>query len=314
MSYTGNNPVTGPALVTYNSKNHQTLDDLQVAIAPVDSPIVTGLDGQIDASVLRHDVRVTYTPDGRWTADMKGVLFPYLSKRRGENCELSGVSDTPLRIDGIDGQIHTVKRAVLTRMPEITFAVDKPVYGPAEWEGICARGKDPKDADSYYTVITTGASVTDANFDPADQLRGNATLTFGSLSGIEAQDGWKVTPALTVQRVIVGGVLRKIVFDSLTATVTGIPASTSADALLTALKFQGGDDVLPGRSGRSISSPLTIAIGNTTVFYAAKAALVTGAVVFGVNTLREGEIAFQIIRDFSSGSPAALWAWTAPSP
>jgi hypothetical protein len=314
MAYTNNDPVTGPALVTYDGKKHQALDDISISFRAVDSPIVTALDGEVNRSLLRHDLQASYTPDGRWNADTLAVLFPYRTHRRGQSCELSGTADTPLRLDGIDGQYHSILRAVLTEMPSISFAVDRPAFGSVTWEGLCARGKDPEDAASYYTPTMTGSSVTDTTFNPDDLVRGNFLLTCGGLEDIEAQDGWTFTPSLSTQEIIVAGVKRRIVFESLSATITGIPANIDADDLIDELLLQNDSTIVPGRSVRSLAGPVSIELGGTVYLYAPKCTLINAGQEFGAARLRNGEIGFQLTRDFSSGAPAALWAWDAPPP
>lgn len=301
--------ITGPARLVMSSASLHTKGDLDVQIIEETIPIETAPYGKIDERAVDAMVKVTGTPDGRWSSAIRGILFPYLNPTIG--ADIFTASDVPLAIHDQNAHIHTVVAAALTKMPSLTLSPKETILGDFEFTGIRGTGKDWDDADGLYTVATIGGTLTDTALTVAaiktQIYSGVWTGITGFSTAFFTVDGWTVDFDLQTTPIQIDEVgTVKHVLTSVSVMAKCRPLGVTWANIVAALKVQGTGGAR-GRSLQSAGADLTITGADTSTIIVLKGAnLKTAGYRFGNAVVRDGELAWVGTREFSAGAPGAI--------
>lgn len=301
--------ITGPARLIVGSASMHTKGDLDIQIIEETIPIETSPYGKIDERAVDAMVKVSGTPDGRWSSAIRGILFPYLNPTIG--ADIFGATDVPLAIHDQNAHIHTVVAAALTKMPSLTLSPKETMLGDFEFTGLRGTGKDWDDADGLYTVALTGGVLTDSALKVAaiktQIYSGIWTGIAGFSSAFFTVDGWKVDFNLQTTPIQVDEVgTVKHVLTGVEVMAKCRPLGVSWANIESALKAQGAGSAR-GRSLQAAGADLTITGADTSTIIVLKSANIKAAgYKFGNAVVRDGELAWVGTRSFSSGEAGAI--------
>lgn len=290
----------GPGSVKYGG---QTIFDASGITADIDfstGDIPSSISGTIATMKTDAIGKVTLTPCGQLSAAILALLYPYGSPSIGSG--VGGTVDRPLDIHSLAGTKVTFKHAVLTKMPELYLSPVKTAFGSAEFSACLGLAKTPGDADGFYAVAQ--AAYDAGAPDPTGIVGVEYAATYGDLSITDTQDGWTVTPEVTLEAVTtdrLGTIDWTIASVGCTATCTplGLTEAQILAALPTGLKrgaLVGGanDLVIEGAGG------LKVTLKN--------ASLVKGPLNWGNTSLRAGQIQFTAHRAVTGGTPGPVFS------
>lgn len=158
--------LTGPAVVTFGGQSFWSKGDITVNIKNAHFDIETSAYGKVDKRFSDRQIEVSFEPDGRFTAALAAVIWPYAAT--GIGVSLYGAADRALVITTRDGQVLTVPNASVTKMPDIRLGVSKTIIGAMTFTGLCKLSTDPATSGAYY-ALTTG-TYADTGFLATDIL------------------------------------------------------------------------------------------------------------------------------------------------
>ena len=306
--------VQGPAKVVRGSGILFSQDDIAVNIVRNTFDVATDGHGKIEERESDLTVECTFTPDGRWDAATRALLWPYASTLPGTS--LFGSSDTPLTLNAADGALHTLVASALTRMPNIVLSSVQTMIGQCQFMGVRSNDTDWSDTDSLYTTAT-GALFTDATFAPTTMIKTqDYTGVWGAVTGfggIQTEAGWTIEFDLQIAPRSVDALgIVDYRFQSLGVMARCVPIGPTPAQILTQLKIQGTGAVR-GRSLAYNTLPSTAddlvitGADGSTIITLKQAGLKTAGFRFGATVLRENEIGFVAAKPFASGVPGALF-------
>jgi hypothetical protein len=267
-----------------------------------------GLTDRRDAQLY---YRVKITPDGRLTAAMAAMLFPYGNPVTGTGIFTD--TDVTLSVQGGDGSLDTYTSAALEQMPELHFHPEKTLLGPAQFLCLRGSGDDWSAANSLVTQANSGGALADPAFTNAGVITQNYTVTWGSVTGFatatDFYDGLTFQPRVTYEEdsparyglynkrlKTVGGIVR------------GIPLGQTRQNILAALYAQGAG---AARGGSRAANGATLTItgaDSSTPLILYGAALMDQKQAWGITQLRQGEIAWLATPAITSGVRGAYFA------
>lgn len=235
-----NTIIQGPCQISFDSQTFWSKGD--VVLRPVFEyfDVATSVLGRVDQRLRNKSYQVTFEPDGRVTAGLLAVLWPYGSHVPGTS--IYGATDLPLVIFGRDGTKVTVHNAALTQMPAMRMGAGVTLAGQCQFTGLLALSKAVTAADGYLSVATA-AYPTDAAFDAAEILTQPVVASWGSApwSSFEVEaPGWEITPTMSLSPVGVDslGTVDMLVQD-VAITARAIPVGPTLADMLTAIDAAG---------------------------------------------------------------------------
>lgn len=218
---------------------------------------------------------------------------------------LSYVEQWPLVILGNDGTRLTFANAALTKMPTLTLAATKTLYGDTEFEAFPLNGQAWTTGGSFFTIDT--ATFADTGFAPTDIITQPYQFTWGSApwAGLYSKAGITIEPSLTLDAVEddASGVLTRRI-SSVGFTMKAQPMGPDLAALLTALKLQGAG----ATRGRSLAGTNLDISGTGLYARLYGAALTGGPAQWGTKMDRIGELTWAATRTFAAGVAQPLFA------
>mgnify|MGYP007083432269 FL=1 len=286
-----------------------TKGDLNVDIIEETIPIETAPYGRIDERAVDAMIKISGTPDGRWSSAIRGILFPYLNPTIG--ADIFTASDVPLAIHDQNAHLHTVVAAALTKMPSLTLTPRETMLGDFEFTGIRGTGKDWDDADGLYTVATSGGSLTDTAFTVAAIKTQVYSGVWSGITGFSSAfytvEGWTVDFDLQTTPIQVDEIgTIKQVLSSVSVMARCRPLGVSWANIEAALKIQGTGGAR-GRSLQAAGADLTITGADASTIIVLKSPnLKSAGYKFGNAIVRDGELAWVGTRSFSSGVAGAI--------
>jgi hypothetical protein len=287
MAVTRSTLAGGPAHITYGGATAHLAADSKVDIVPSNEVIKSSMYGNVDEAAADLILRCTGQP---LTYENLSVWFPYLTLVLGQIYPTG--TDTPLVYLSNNGDVVTVRSAVITKMPDIVLGVADPILGDIEFAGIIGDGMDPETANSYYT-LTTGQTYVAPSLDKTKIPRQKYTAAWGTVTGFtsfQALDKWTISWELDLQAVKVQGRTVAYKLMAIRALAKCIPVGPTASQIDAALKYQGTGATHGHKIG---GTGVDLVITGTGVSVTIKnAALKTAGFVFGAQTLRNGEIGF----------------------
>ena len=323
--------VRGPAVCQYTSPADQTTqvsfsvkEDFEIKDSLETLIINTSAAAHADERAIEALSEASIVPAGIWkNAVIAAIYTPFATYRRGAS--LLTATDLPFIANAVDGEIHTIVAAAITKIPDLYLSAKKTMIGSMSFSGYRAKGKGWNDASSLRTVASGGTGV-DANFTPAGIIVQPYSATWGAVAGFtsfDTQDGWTIRFNLKAEPISVDSAGRiDIAFDEISVMASCMPVGPTSANILAAQKFQGLS--LPDGRGASLQNDgsggvtpdLVISgvndAGATSVTVGA-AQLKTSGYKFGAHTLRVGEVGWVATRKFTAGVPQALFSMTAAS-
>lgn len=229
-------------------------------------------------------------------------LMPYRPSMRGQR--IRGSSDKPLVIQTKDGRSITYTSAVLTKMPNLQFAPNKPLFGACEFT--CLRKSTGADSATDSHVVEAASAYVEPAIDPSDIVSDLFTVAFGeTFADIETdEDGVTFEPNVQLQELSTAkkGLLNFMIGD-VDAMVKFKPQSfSSADFTDTLLQVDGataGRGKLLGARGLAFTVTGT-AVGSP-ILTIPLACASTGKMQFGTQP-RVGEVTLQALRDLANNN------------
>ena len=286
MATTRQSIVRGPGSITFNSQKFFDASGITAEIDSASADISSSVAGKLDTIKTDQIGRISLTPIGSITSALLGILYPSYAQKPVLGTSLFGSTDIPLVISSMAGQKVTFKAAALTKCPDLLLSPVKTAFGGVEFTALVANGKLPSDSKALYEV----AAATYADGTPSRTgLTGvHYTATYGSLSIPDTLDGWTVSVDMATSPVQTDsqGTI-DYTLSGVTVTAKCTPLGLTESQILSAL---------PAAKGRGVSlastSDLVITGAGGLTVTLKNAALVTGPLNWGADTLRAGEIGF----------------------
>lgn len=251
-----NTIITGPALVTFGGQTFWSKGDVTLEPNNAKFDVTTSRFGKVDSRYQDKRIDVTFEPDGRFTAALALVLWPYASADIGAS--IYGATDSALVVHGRDGVKITVHNAALTEMPSIRLGVSQTIQGNVKFTGLCALDTDPTNAAAYYT-IASAAYPGDTGWASSDILTRSFASAWGAApwDSFMTEGGWEISFALQLAEQKADGVgTQDMTIQGLDVTAKAIPvgptmanvmdAMGSTGALGSSLAASGEDLVITG--------------------------------------------------------------------
>lgn len=317
--------VRGPSKNTYNGGVCFSKEDFEIKIIKDTLPITTSPTGKADERVIEVQVEASITPDGRWTNAVLGAFINPVANMVPGASLLTG-SDLPFVASASDGQIHTINAAAVTKLPDIFLSAKKTMFGSLTVRGYRSLATGWLDANSLYTLATSGGSLTDTTWVPQNIVVQPYSATWGAISGFtsfDTQDGWTISFNMETEEIETDSTGKiDVAFKSLEVMAKCVPVGPTATQILTAAKIQG----LSGSSGMargyslhndgsgSVTPDLVITgQDGASIVTLAAANIKTAGYQFGATKLRNGEVGFVSTRKYTTGAQQPLFVLAAAS-
>lgn len=234
--------ITGPALVTYKGSTFWSKGDVVLKPNYGRFDVNTARFGKVDTRFSDKQIDVSFEPDGRFTAALAAVLWPYAATDIGAS--IYGTTDNALVVHGRDGVKITVHNAALTGMPVIRLGVSQTIQGNVKFTGLCAKNTDPTNAAAYYTIASQ-AYPGDTGWSAAAILTKAYTSVWGATapwSSFATEAGWEIEFGLELAPQAVDGIgTIDMSLQGLSVTAKSIPVGPTMAQVLTAM---GGNQAL----------------------------------------------------------------------
>lgn len=325
--------VKGPAICTYLSPFDQATtitfsvkEDFSFKDVVETMIISTSDAAHADERAIEAYSEASIVPAGIWKANVLDAIYaPFASYRRGAS--LLTATNLPFVANAVDGEIHTMTAAAITKLPDLFLSAKKTLIGSMTLKGFRGLATGWNDANSLRTIAATGGTGVDAAFAPGNVLVQPYSATWGSVAGFSAfdtQEGWTISFAIKTQEIETDAAGKiDIAFDEISVMAKCVPIGPTSTQILNAMKFQGlvapqgrGMSLQQAQTNGTVNPDLVISgvndAGATTITIGA-AQLKTSTDQFGPFKLRTGEIGFVATRKFIAGVPQALFSMTAAS-
>ena len=298
----------GPAVVTFNSLNFFTRDDLVVRHAPVWNPVNTSLHGTVDRFIRDRVYKISLKLWGAW--ENLSTLFPSYAMNPTAGTSIFGTSDVTLVILARNGDKITYTNARITKVANLYLGVDADLFSAdVEFTAILANSANPEDANAYYT-LATGQSYAETSFAKTNFKRLRFAGAWGAITGftaIVAQKGFSVGWDLDARPLLCDG-LGTVDFtvgeNTLQGTCKAIPIQPTLAQIEANASAQG---VQLGTLLSTASADLVLtANGGSPAITLKNAGISEHGYAFGIEPLRVGEVTWMTTRGFSSGTAAAV--------
>lgn len=294
--------ITGPALVTFGGQSFWSKGDVTLKPTVDKFAVTTAAFGEVDGRIQDKRVEISFEPEGRFTAGLLAVLFPYAALSIGAS--IYGATDRALVIHSRAGTKITVPNASITTLPGLRFGVGKTITGNITFTGLLKNSTAPEAAGAYW-VAAAEAYPGDAGFATSDIK----TLAYSSAWGGDApwtsfltEAGWEVAFDLSLAPQKVDGLgTVDMTLQELKITATAIPVGpTEAQSLA---KMQQ-DQVM----GSSYATADDLIISATGVYFSmSNAGLVESDLGWGAQRKRLGTHKWQATRTVTEGVPDPLY-------
>lgn len=294
--------LSGPALVTYGGQSFYSKGDVTLNFAPKTFDIGTAHFGTVDQRVSDRLYEVSFESDGRFTAGLAAILWPYASMAIGTS--IYGAADRPLIIWSRDGQKLTLHNASVTGMPNVRLSVAKTIQNSIKFTAILANNTDPANAAAYYT-LAAAAYPGDAGYAVADILTHSYASDWGAApwDNFLTEDGWDISFGLQLKPQTADGLgTVDMTLQGLTVSAKCVPIGISAADILAKI----APAAALGNSIAAAASPLNI---SSTGVYARiyNAGIVTSGFIFGADKKRIAATEWRATRTVTAGSADPLF-------
>jgi hypothetical protein len=308
--------IRGPAIITWNTYEYYSKDDIVVKFGMSTFDVNTSAMGKVDERLDDRMIEVSFTPVGEWEAASKVGLFPGGSAAAGSSW--FGASDLPLVITCIDGTRKlTLHNAQITKIPSLLFGATKTLIGPVTFRAINVNNVEWSNAAAVCTEAAgTGSASSFTNFSAIAVLTQGYTAAWGAITGFTALnsvDGFQADFDLSLVPVTVDSIgLVDYTFDKLDLTLKCQPIGPTTAQMIAALEAGGmqGTGAARGKSLNATPVDHNFVISSATVtpfFTARNMSLVSADINYGTQSLRHGECVWKSIRKFTTGTLDAVF-------
>lgn len=324
--------IKGPAKIVFDSISYWTPDDITCALDDGAVDVNSSFFGpHVDRLVINPKVTVNFTPHaivGTGPAEVtraaaSAALVPaiFTNGYYGTQYLGSGGSEKTLQIWSSNGELVTISNAIITRPPSITYAADKPIFGPCTITGICKTTSSDIKLAAANSLIDVAAAQADpglAFLGVPSYLQRRYKGALGSQTGfteIWPEGGFTVdfNPAWRERQI--QGLTVDFELMGMEITVKCVPTGPTMSQLINLVAI-GGDSGASWAQGALLSGQqssydftITDPSDSSTPFTLAKPVLRGVNFRFGHENLRNGEIAFTSVTRFSAGAAVALAAF-----
>ncbi|MDD4736629.1 MAG: hypothetical protein PHP44_11060 [Kiritimatiellae bacterium] len=287
--YDSNDLNFGPGVVFIGSTAIYSEGDIVAKPVLETFNIKTSHGGELDRRAKSRTWEIDLTPAGQISAGIITALCPWQSPLPGVS--LRGSSDTNVIVWGFNGERATFYGCGVFKMPSLSFAVDKPLFGACTIKVLGKNNTAVDAAEKYYKLES--AAFTDSSFSLAAVLTQAYSASWGSSSPWDAiytdENGFTVdiatswTPRYISGEGIVDYTLK---FSGTSVTAKFKPINPTAAEFLTAQQLQGTQ--LGVSMATSAQNLIVSASGVHFTLY--KGIPHEGSLVFGEEASRNGEL------------------------
>lgn len=299
------NIIAGPALVQFGGQSFWSKGDITMKpVMKTFEPPTSGF-GALGKRYTDRRLEVSFEPCGQYSDALAAVLWPYAAMPIGTS--IFGSADTPLVIWGRDGRKETIVNAAITKMSNISSAVNKTMTSSITFTGLLAKDKSPGDAEAY-TKSESASYPGDSGFNPAQIFTLTTPGVWGSSPWdvIRSETGWEVDFSLKFSEHAVDGLgTMDMRLQDLMVSIKGTPVGFTVSEIITALEQDtafglartGSDFVInPG----VIGSPI-FTLNNATMTEA-------DGFTYGTQKNRVGSCSWMANRSFTDGAANPLYS------
>jgi hypothetical protein len=178
--------VSGPGVVIFNGRTLFTKDDIKITEGmEVDEIEVAYYGGRVDERPRHRYAEVSFTPAGEFESGDFGVLYPYGSKKYGD--DIFPQTDLALKVYGSDQTLRTYAAAAITKMPSLHLGTGKHPMGPVTFLCLGSGDTDWSGANSLVQVQSGQSAPT--------ELASGDTLALADLVRTYFTGNWPATSA-----------------------------------------------------------------------------------------------------------------------
>ena len=261
---TRTNPPGGSAYLTWNGITCKQRDDWDVEDKSTRFKTMSNTLGQLDERTADILTLIKFQPIAFASsiAALFAALVPYYDPANQLGAWIFPGTDLPAVIQQKDGKSITFPAAAITKMPALTFAPDKPLFGACELTALLAAGAIPGAAASHDTVATS--AYTEPALNAADQLYDRYSLTLGTGGGALVvdtdKDGIVFTPSakLGASKPAMS-TTQNYRIEEIAGTIEFTPRNIDVDTFYSTFFPQQGANVALGAPINAIGQQLVIA-------------------------------------------------------
>lgn len=272
-------------------------------------PVGTDAHGELDQRQKEAHYRINLTPDGRLTADLAAILWPYGNPTIGNG--IFTATDFPLVVHGSDASLETFTSAAVETMPPLKFSSIDSAIGQATFLALRGNALDWAGTTSLVTQADIGGVITDSGFAPGGIVTQPYLATWAGKTGFTAMDtleGFNVefNVAFHDDSTDRAGLLNRRL-KSVSARVRCTPIGPTGQNILNALTIQGAG-AGRGKTRQPAGADFTITGDDGLAYFVLKQAILTDHVQrWGSEQIRNGDLAWVSTRTFALGVPGALF-------
>lgn len=300
----------GPAVIQIGAQVLYSEGDIKVTPERKTFDKNVGMFGKVDECEDTFLHKVGFTPAGIASAAYFATLYPAAYRNPLIGSTIFGNTDTDIYIWTLAGKKWQGKRAALTKMPDLTFAANKPLYGECEFTAIGKSGEG-RDTAGHYAAVTD-AAFNDTSFDPTKLMTLVYAASYGAVApwdAIKTEAGFVFSFDLKLSEVPSDELgIADMTHAGLSVSAKCIPHGVTEADLIAIMGVQGTG---AGRGKSIFRAPqdLMLVAGELEPFITLKnAAVKTAPQQFGVEANRAGEIEFVATRNsFTAGAPNAVF-------
>ncbi len=294
--------IRGPAIIKIGVQAIYTESDITLNPVRNTFDITTSAHGKVDERDDNFRWEVSFTPAGVATLVYFNALYPTAYRNPQLGVSIFGATDTDLTIHSIDGKQITLKRAALSKMPDLNFAANKQLFGECTFTALGTKEEAWSDVDHFAAL--KDAVFADTSFNPIDIKTLVYSVAFGDTEpwdDIKTEAGFTVSFDLQTSEVPSDAYgVADITIAGLSVSAKCTPHGIDASQLIAAMGIQGTG----AHRGQSIyrnKKDLEFTAGSDNPFFTLKgAAIKTAPIQFGVEANRAGEVEFVAAQSISN--------------
>ena len=306
----------GPGYMTIGGATLFPISDMDPRHSPEFNPVKLSLHGQIDKYktdfVIKHRISVF----GLFSS--LPVLFPSYILNPTIGASIFTNADQTLVYQARNNDRITYFNSQITKLLDLHLGVDSETFSAAlEITSIIANGANPEDASAYFVRDTNVYAA--PTFDMTQFVKSRWTGSWNGKAGLTAfvgQNGFNISWTFDAKPCVVKGwgtVDMTVGEGGLIGMCKCIPIVPTAAQIDAAQGLGGGTTGAPlagdahGTLLSSLGADLTLTAGAHSVVLKGAGITESGS-VFGIEPLRNGELAFETTRGFAANVPNATAA------
>lgn len=288
--------IAGPAVVQFDSRTYYTEGDITVSLQRETFNVVSSLFGTIDTRLASQMAEIRFKPVG--ALDTVAKYMPYAASQVGQML-INQASPKTVTIWAKDGTKTVWGSGFISALPTFTLSPRTTAIGEMTLTCLGDPTKDATDAAAWNAITT--AALSDATFDETKILTPQYLAEWGEdFVDLESIDGFTFVPALSLspKRLANYGVVNYLLSD-LIVTCRFSPGNLTEAEIWELLALQ---DTGAKQIGQSLSTANDLVItGGGVTFTLPKAGPTSAVTQYGLEPLRQGEVAFVNRKTWTTG-------------